>query len=372
MKKRILVALLGATFASVTVAGSASAMTYGYRTQGKNGPVEWFVTEQNGETAAATETDVVMKGPDGRSVQMQEAVAYLEKFGVSYDADSDAIYYQGRKVRWLIDEQMEAGTSKAIHMPEGEIDLYTVRGSDYQLTGVRVAAQKEYDKKTQEDLLAKQNLEVACVLEGSAQDSVQMDPDGSITYELEEDVLKNADGSVTYKLGTEARKNPDGSVTYQLERNAQEIPDDSITCTLVGVDAQRGSDFSITYSTEVETELMSEDDTDLIEQDCEATCVEAGTDGFYDPEAKAEYQKKAKEYEKYGLTAEDSSGGWLWNGRTVYCLMDEDGSFTQNGSADEKIYILVTRKEDGSIDEVREVTLEDILKEKIKSDAMSE
>lgn len=355
MKKRILAALLGAAFASMTVAGSASAMTYGYHTQGKNGPVEWFVTEENGDAATATEADVVVTVPDGSSVsgtdatgadavaevqseteirgivaekpsayevnisnsevlddeelekyhrvQMQEAVAYLEKFGISYDGDSDAIYYQGRKVRWLVDEQMEKGTSKAIHMPEGEIDLYTVRGEDYQLTGVRVAAQEEYDQKTQQDLLAEQDLEISYVLQGA--------------------------------------------------------------------DAQAAQDYSITFSTDGKAEWVSGDDGAMIEQDCEATYAEEAVDS-YDQEAEREHQRKVEEYEKFGLTAEDSAGGWLWNGKTVYCLMDEDGSFTQNGSADKKIYILVTRKEDGSIDEVKEVTLEDILKEKIRSDAMSE
>ena len=35
-------------------------------------------------------------------------------------------------------------------MPEGEIDVYTVREDDYRLTGVRIATQEEYNQRTKE------------------------------------------------------------------------------------------------------------------------------------------------------------------------------------------------------------------------------
>ena len=38
----------------------------------------------------------------------------------------------------LIDRQI-GDTYKSIQMPEGEIDVYTVREDDYRLTGVRIA-----------------------------------------------------------------------------------------------------------------------------------------------------------------------------------------------------------------------------------------
>lgn len=82
-------------------------------------------------------------------VTARNELVYFECYGVTYDADRDTLYYQGKTIRWMIDRQME-DTYKAIQMQEGEIDVYTVKGEDCRLTGVRIVLQEEYDQRTKE------------------------------------------------------------------------------------------------------------------------------------------------------------------------------------------------------------------------------
>lgn len=77
-----------------------------------------------------------------------------------------------------------------------------------------------------------------------------------------------------------------------------------------------------------------------------------------------------KEYEENGIST-DKSGSWLWKGKQVYLLLDEDGGIYQNGSREaeeNKIYLIVKRKEDGTIREVVQVSVEDVMKEMIRED----
>lgn len=81
--------------------------------------------------------------------QVWESIARLEPYGVSYDEEQNLLFYQGKKVRLLIDEQIK-DTYETLQMSDGEIDLYTVRAEDFRLTGVRVATREEYDANTKE------------------------------------------------------------------------------------------------------------------------------------------------------------------------------------------------------------------------------
>lgn len=87
---------------------------------------------------------------DWHKEEMRNTIAYLEDYGISYDADQDLLLYEGKTIRWLIDRQID-DTMTAIQMPEGEIDVYTVRDSSWRLTGVRAATKEEYDQRTKED-----------------------------------------------------------------------------------------------------------------------------------------------------------------------------------------------------------------------------
>ena len=133
MKRKIAALLMGTTL-SVAVCGySVQAMTYGYDMGGKV-----FISEDSSSSNLTEEEKEKLS--DWHKEEMRNELAYLECYGVTYDADSDTLYYQGKTVRWLIDRQLE-DTYKSIQMPEGEIDVYTVREDDYRLTGVRIATQ---------------------------------------------------------------------------------------------------------------------------------------------------------------------------------------------------------------------------------------
>ena len=221
MKRKIAALLMGATL-SVAVCGySVQAMTYGYDMGGKV-----FISEDS-SSSNLTEKEKE-KLSDWHKEEMRNELAYLECYGVTYDADSDTLYYQGKTVRWLIDRQI-GDTYKSIQMPEGEIDVYTVREDDYRLT------------------------------------------------------VENA----------------------------------------------------------VET--------------AEGTCA-VGDD--HDSEI------KIQEYKQKGIDQNPTTGSWMWHGKEVHLLMDEDGSFYQNGSKeakDNKIYLIVKREDDGRIKTVRQITMEEVM-----------
>lgn len=102
---------------------------------------------------------------------------------------------------------------------------------------------------------------------------------------------------------------------------------------------------------------------DAVLEDVQIEVATASEDSY---EESVEDKRKAQEYEENGI-ARDADGCWLWNGKLVHLLMDEDGSFYQNGSEeakDNKIYLIVKRSKDGGIDTVKEAMAEEVLKER--------
>lgn len=84
-----------------------------------------------------------------------------------------------------------------------------------------------------------------------------------------------------------------------------------------------------------------------------------------------ESEEKIKEYQECGIGYDEKSGCYTWEGTQIFWLMDEDGSMYQNGSKEAKegkIYVLVTRKEDGSVKEAKKITAEEVLKERVLRD----
>ena len=119
MKRKIAALLMGTTL-SVAVCGySVQAMTYGYDMGGKV-----FISEDSSSSNLTEEEKEKLS--DWHKEEMRNELAYLECYGVTYDADSDTLYYQGKTVRWLIDRQLE-DTYKSIQMPDGRSDCYTGR-----------------------------------------------------------------------------------------------------------------------------------------------------------------------------------------------------------------------------------------------------
>lgn len=299
MKRKAVSVLLGGAMMMAVCGSSVQAMTYGYDAgDGKSIYVIKMGDAEYDENADSMQEEQ-KRLSDWHSAEMQDQIAYLEKYGVTYDADEDVLYYEGKTVRWLIDEQID-DTYKAIQMPEGEIDVYTIRGKDYKLTGVRVATQEEYEERTREDEAAKLEMEAA--------------EDGSVIH------------TFTYDTGAEYMEGE--------------------------------------YSSQ-ETVVITEDvvsGTDVAEQACEDYAVE----GYYE-----ESEKKIKEYKENGIDYDSKNGCWMWQGKMVYYLMDENGSICQNGAKEakeNKIYILVKRNMDGSVKEVKQITAEEVMKERILRD----
>ena len=299
MKRKIAALLMGTTL-SVAVCGySVQAMTYGYDMGGKV-----FISEDS-SSSNLTEKEKE-KLSDWHKKEMRNELAHLECYGVTYDADSDTLYYQGKTVKWLIDRQI-GDTYKSIQMPEGEIDVYTVREDDYRLTGVRIATQEEYDQRTKE-------MEAAAGRESSyVQEAVDTET-GSIIhmFAYDEDTVTEAnDGSATETA----------VVTEDVVSNCAEQKD--------------------TVENAVET--------------AEGTCA-VGDD--HDSEI------KIQEYKQKGIDQNPTTGSWMWHGKEVHLLMDEDGSYYQNGSKeakDNKIYLIVKREDDGRIKTVRQITMEEVM-----------
>ena len=350
MKRKTAVLLLTVAVAAMMAGNGAQAETYGYSWEGENGPVSYFVTGKEGEVEIRTEmeseigsqmeaesesepessVDSLTEQELWHRTQMQESLAYLNEYGVTYDKEQDVIWYHGKTVRWLIDQQINGGCY-AYEMPEGQIDVYTVRDETFQLTGVREASKEEYDEKTRQDAqaeaLSKNGVRITLVEELNAVE-VPGSGDGSIVYSIEGDVAAQADEVIP----------SDDSIQYTIDTAENvEVEVGKVADTAVEVDVAQG--------------IM-----------LEATAAE---DAVTEGQILEETKKRREEYQAAGIGCDDN-GGWTWNGKKIFWLVDEDGSVYQNGEArDDKIYILVKRNADGSITEAKQITAEEVMKERI-------
>lgn len=333
MKRKMVVLLLGGTLVLGMFGASAQAMTYAY---------------EAGETEEGLSEEEKQKLEDWHREEMRQQIAYLEKFGISYDGDTDTIYYQGKTVRWLIDEQIE-GTYTAIQMPEGEIDVYTERAEDYQLTGLRVASQEEYDERTRKDAAGQEEngyyfkIEDGEYISAEADDVIRYTPaDGSVihTYVEEDGVVLDLEGaedsSVTYIVNAGEDETASGDISFRVDESVGEVP------------------------------VIEEESSD-VDAKGESTAADV-YEGLGFERDDEEWRRTQKEYETVGITCDSHLGSWEWQGKPVHILMDENGSMYQDGSKEakeNKIYILVRRNLDGSIAEAKQVTAEEVLKERI-------
>lgn len=109
---------------------------------------------------------------------------------------------------------------------------------------------------------------------------------------------------------------------------------------------------------EEDVKVMGAEQGESIEQ---ATENAAGTDtAAEDPDLK----RKVQEYKQNGIEQDLENGSWVWQEKEVQILMDEDGSFYQNGSEAAKeaqIYLIVKRDENGEIQKVKQITIEEAM-----------
>ena len=210
----------------------------------------------------------------------------------------------------LIDRQLE-DTYKSIQMPEGEIDVYTVREDDYRLTGVRIATQEEYDQRTKEI----EALEAAAGKESSyVQEAVDTETGSSIhmfAYD-EETVTEANDGSATETA----------VVTEDVVSNYAEQKD--------------------TVENAVET--------------AEGTCVVGDN---------LNSEIKIQEYKQNGIDLDSATGSWMWHGKESSFTNGRGWKFFTRMEARRqkiiKIYLIVKREDDGRIKTVRQITMEEVM-----------
>ena len=77
----------------------------------------------------------------------------------------------------------------------------------------------------------------------------------------------------------------------------------------------------------------------------------------------------AKEYEEAGIISDDQ-GGWLWKGEKIDWLIDENGGIHMNNTEKDKKdrrYVLVLRDDEGSIEGVKEVSIEEAVQKYAES-----
>lgn len=80
-------------------------------------------------------------------------------------------------------------------------------------------------------------------------------------------------------------------------------------------------------------------------------------------------EQRREEYEKFGIGQID--GTWTWEGTPIRFLLDDDGSLYSSGSEEAlkgKLYVYVSRKEDGSIQSAEVVNGREVMEKMAASD----
>ena len=75
--------------------------------------------------------------------------AIYEQYGLTYDQDTDNLYYNGKLVRYFSDKLSAQGNYNVFTCANGMVDIKTVRNANYELTGIIPVSQQEYDRHTE-------------------------------------------------------------------------------------------------------------------------------------------------------------------------------------------------------------------------------
>ena len=280
-------------------------------------------TETGQSGTKSSETEREQKDLENwQKAQLREEIAPLKEYGVTFDEEQECLLYQGQKIRLLIDEQIE-DTYSTIQMPDGEIDLYTVRSEDYSLAGVRIASQEEYDRHT------KSLQESSCMFSAAFGED-----EGEAAYTWE---------------------NPWSLETGVVFEDTVTIAEnESRTTADVGI---RVEDDAAAAASDV-----SEDTVSSISQETTAS------GSAYDAPSEEE-KKRISEYAAVGIER-NSHGGWLYQGKEIDWLVDENGGIymtNENKDKKDRLYVVVKRNEDGSVREAEKVTMEDAIRSYVES-----
>lgn len=337
MKRKTTAIVLGSILAATGFSGSVYGMTIAQDAGGDNQSRAFYIVTQEAaeETVSQGKVDVIAKeaaveDTDETSILYEEETKRildeLKGYGVTYDSGKNQVFYEGKKVRWVIDRQKD-DSMNAVYMPEGEIDLYTVRDEDFNLIGVRIGTEEEYEERTDEEAGSSYAADGTYVREGS----VSMKKDSMAEEEAESDDY--AEESIYTWEGSTSMKE-DSMAEEEAESDDYAEESTYIWEGSAGIEKD--------YAAEVETA----EDSSFVENDKES-------------------EQRRKEYKENGIDYNKENGSWIWQGKPVYLLMDEDGSFYQNGgneAREDEICLVVERKTDGSVYGVKLVSAEEIQK----------
>ncbi|MDO4273343.1 MAG: hypothetical protein Q4D16_06730 [Eubacteriales bacterium] len=247
--------------------------------------------------------------------EIRDRIQSLEKYDISYDEAADTVYYDDRKVRWLVDEQ-DDGLADCLYDEDGEIDVYTERNTSGRLMGVRVASASEFRERSEmyKDIEASKPGQKAIRMYG-----IEIAPDESAG-----DVAIDDDVQITVV------ENNDYMSQYDdLDIAAHEG-------TAVDERASAREDVILDSGYENDTYYSGAD----AEKSYAATVEEGNLSG-------TEYNEL---YESIGLTWSRKDQCWKYDGEKVKIVYVEDGSYSTWGNVDEddSICLYITRKNNDS------------------------
>lgn len=301
-------------------------------------------SDQSTPSESASDSDVssemAQRTDRAQREQMKESLAYLEKYGVSYDTDAEKIFYKGKEVRCITDVQELLGNGICIYGSDeneetGRTDLYTIRNAYGELTGVREATEEEYTAKTEEI----RQMKTAVVL----------GPEETCAA-VEDDLIVEAVTEGSFVCGVDVP----GAVA-----------EDNFVCSVDIPGAMTEDNF--VYSVNIPGDACEVQLENAAEVTMESGWSESDRESLY----LEQERERIRAYERFGIV-QSNSGGWLWNGRKVYMLLDDDGSISMNNSDDtrtDRIYLYVERDEEGAITGVSAVDGREILQKKAELDA---
>lgn len=130
----------------------------------------------------STNTPISAQDQEKLNQQTKDATAktyaVYEKYGLTYEKETDNFYYDGKLVRYFSDKLDADGTYNSFTRTDGVVDLIAVRNADYELTGISPVSQEEYDKHT-ESMKNAQNVQ------GTAQENGYVNKTSGATSDVE-------------------------------------------------------------------------------------------------------------------------------------------------------------------------------------------
>lgn len=319
MKNKVILAMAAA--AGLGIAGYAmntQAMTTARESE--DGTVEYRVFTGNAaESYEEWESTDQVSAKDDENFRKQEIkdnLAFLKEYGVTYDVEKDAIYYGKDKVRWLIDGKPLGNCTDSYYTQGGTIDVYTVRDKDGAITGVRKATEEEFNQRDEQKLTG--------VITGTFKTA-------------EEDYAENAEDFTGLVIGNASETVVESSIDSEASGDQKSSANQESS-------ANQGSSAAQESSADTESESLAE--------------------------YRIKIKNREEEYAKVGI-GQDEDGCWTWKGKKVYLLLDDDGGmavFGNERAKKDRIYLYISRDEDGNIVKVEAVSAAELLEKKALQD----